>query len=71
MDDSYLDDAYLNDLPLWADADAHKVMEEICEKHNVPLEVITELVIVQRDRQNQERAHGINMRFEEILGLIE
>jgi len=26
---------------------------------------------VQRERQHQERAHGINLRFEEILGAIE
>lgn len=71
MDDNYLDETYLNDLPLWADDDARIVLEKVCAKHNVPVEVITELVMVQRDRQHQERAHGINMRFEEILGVIE
>lgn len=71
MDDNYLDETYLNDLPLWADGGARVVLESVCAKHNVPVEVITELVMVQRDRQHQERAHGINMRFEEILGVIE
>jgi len=71
MDDDYLDENYLNDLPLWADNGAKEVLERVCAKHNVPVEVITELVIVQRERQHQERAHGINMRFEEILGVIE
>lgn len=71
MDENTLDDNYLNDLPLWADNDAQKCLTEICAKHNVPVEVITELVMVQRERQHQERAHGINMRFEEILGVIE
>lgn len=71
MDDEYLDENYLNDLPLWTDKDAKAVLERVCAKHKVPVEVITELVIVQRERQHQERAHGINMRFEEILGVIE
>jgi hypothetical protein len=71
MDETFLDDTYLNDLPLWADEGARKVLESICLKHKVPIEVVTELVMVQRERQHQERAHGINMRFEEILGVIE
>lgn len=71
MDDISLDDTYLSDLPLWADTGARKVLEEICATHKIPIEVITELVVVQRERQHQERAHGINMRFEEILGVIE
>lgn len=71
MDDIFLDENYLNDLPLWADENAREILEKICTKHNVPVEVLTELVMVQRERQHQERAHGINMRFEEILGAIE
>lgn len=68
MDENILDENYLNDLPLWAEPDAQKVLAEVCAKHNIPVEVITELVMVQRERQHQERAHGINLRFEEILG---
>ena len=71
MDDDFLDPAFLNDLPLWADEDARKILEAVCLKNNVPVEVITELVMVQRERQHQERARGINMRIEEILGAIE
>jgi hypothetical protein len=71
MDDDFLDPAFLSDLPLWADEDARKVLEAVCLKYKVPVEVITELVMVQRERQHQERARGINMRFEEILGAIE
>lgn len=69
--DDFLDSAYLNDLPLWADDDAKEVLINLCAKNNISLEVITELVIVQRERQHQERARGINKRFEEILGSIE
>jgi hypothetical protein len=71
MSNGYLDEAYLSDLPLWADPDAKAVMEKVCEKHGVPVDVLTELVMVQRERQHQERAHGIYQRFEEILGRIE
>ena len=71
MDENLLDESYLNDLPLWADEAALTRLTEVCAKHNVPIEVLTELVMVQRERQHQERAHGINMRFEEILGVME
>lgn len=71
MDEDILDNGYLNDLPLWADAEARERLEEVCAKHNIPVGVIAELVMVQRERQHQERAHGINLRFEEILGAIE
>lgn len=70
MDDDFLDTGFLSDLPLWADDDARKVLEAVCLKNNIPVEVVTELVVVQRERQHQERAHGINARFEEILGAI-
>lgn len=71
MDENLLDEGYLSDLPLWADEAALARLTEVCAKHNVPIEVLTELVMVQRERQHQERAHGINMRFEEILGVME
>ena len=71
MDDTYNDETYLNDLPLWADDQARSMLERVCEQHKVPMDVIAELVMVQRERQHQERAHGINLRFEEILGRLE
>ena len=66
--DDILDDSFLNDLPLWADAEAQARLEEVCAKHDIAVDVIAQLVTVQRERQHQERAHGINLRFEEILG---
>ena len=59
------------DLPLWADEQANAVLQAVCAKHNVPVHVITDLVALQRERQHQERAAGINARFEEILGSME
>jgi len=71
MDDVLIDDSYLSDLPLWADEDARTVLERVCEEHKVPLDVITELVTLQRERQHQERAAGSYARIEEILGRID
>ncbi|MES2283402.1 MAG: DNA modification system-associated small protein [Pseudomonadota bacterium] len=70
MDDEY-SESPLSDLPLWGDEAAQAVLEAVCLKYNVPMQVITELVTVQRERQHQEKARGINPRFEEILGAIE
>ena len=71
MDDVLIDDSYLSDLPLWADEDARAVLDRVCEEHKVPLDVITELVTLQRERQHQERAAGSYARIEEILGRID
>lgn len=70
MDDEHFE-SLLSDLPLWGDDAAQAMLEAVCLKYSVPVEVITQLVMVQRERQHQERAHGINLRFEEILGAIE
>lgn len=72
MDDlSARDEGYLSDLPLWSDPKTQEILEEVCKKNNVPLDVITELVVLQRERQHQEKARGIFPRIEEILGRIE
>lgn len=69
--DDLVDDNYLSDLPLWSDETAMKTLSEVCEKYEVSVDVVTELVIVQRERQHQEKARNIYGRFEEILGRIE
>lgn len=63
-----LDGVSIADLPLWSDDEAHKILAAVCARHAVPVDVITELVVLQRERQHQERAAGIYARFEEILG---
>lgn len=68
MPDGYFDEHPLSDLPLWSDETAAGILAEVCEKHGVPPDVLTDLVTLQRERQHQERAHGIYPRFEEILG---
>ena len=71
MPDEPYDDSSVADLPLWADTDANIRLTQVCGKHNVPIEVITELVSLQRERQHQERAAGIYARIEEILGSMD
>ncbi|MFG6463713.1 DNA modification system-associated small protein [Roseateles sp. DXS20W] len=71
MSETVQEEASVADLPLWSDADANIRLSVVCEKHKVPLDVLTELVSLQRERQHQERAHGIFMRFEEILGRMD
>lgn len=71
MNDVLIDDSYLNDLPLWRDEAAQAILEKVCADFNVPVDVITELVTLQRERQHQERAAGIYARIEEIIGRID
>lgn len=70
MSDSY-DENSIADLPLWSDQHANEILRQVCMKHGVPVDVITELVALQRERQHQERAAGIYPRIEEILGGME
>ena len=71
MSEEQYDDSSVADLPLWSSADANARLADVCGKHNVPIEVITELVSLQRERQHQERAAGIYARIEEILGMMD
>lgn len=66
-----LEESGVADLPLWADPEANEILQVVCAKYKVPVHVITDLVALQRERQHQERAAGINARFEEILGGME
>jgi hypothetical protein len=71
MSEFTIDEQLVGDLPLWTDDEARVVMEKIAAKHGVPVDVITELVSLQRARQHQERAAGIYQRIEEILGRMD
>lgn len=71
MSETVVEEGQLSDLPLWADEEAAKVLEEVAQAHNVPVDVIAELVALQRARQHQERAAGIYQRIEEILGRMD
>ncbi|MGO7347820.1 DNA modification system-associated small protein [Rhizobium ruizarguesonis] len=71
MSEFYNEDNIVGDLPLWTDEEAMAVLDTIAEAHGVPIDVLTELVGLQRTRQHQERAAGIYQRIEEILGRMD
>lgn len=64
-------DVYLGDLPLWSDPEAKELLLTLCEKHQVPLQVFEDLVVIQRERQDQERAHGVYDAITEVLGAMD
>lgn len=66
-----MSEVYLGDLPLWSDTEARDVMEKLCEKHNVPVDVFTELVAIQRRNQDRARALGIYDAFSEVLSRMD
>lgn len=53
-----------NDLPLWRDNDAYSVLEELCDTHQVPIDVLKELVTIEKQHQHRERARGIYEEFD-------
>jgi hypothetical protein len=71
MSEFMIDEQMVGDLPLWTDDKAMSILEEIATANSVPIDVITELVTLQRARQHQERAAGIYQRIEEILGRMD
>lgn len=58
---------HVHDLPLWNDPQAFDILEELCRKHHVPVDVFRELIAEQRKNQHRGRAKGIYDRFEEIF----
>lgn len=66
-----MSEVYLGDLPLWSDSEAREVMEKLCEKHNVPVDVLTELVAIQRQSQDRGKALGIYDAFSEVLSRMD
>ena len=58
---------HVQDLPLWNNPEAFDILEDLCKKHQVPVDVFRELVAEQRINQNRERARGIYERFDEIF----
>lgn len=62
-----MSDIFLGDLPLWSDPAARELLETLCAKHGVPMDVLEELVGIQRDRAGEERARNVYPRIEEVL----
>jgi len=59
-----MEDHLSSDVPLWRDDKAYRVLEELCARHQVPVEVLKELVAIERNHQHRERARGIYDEFD-------
>jgi len=66
-----MSDIFLGDLPLWSDSSARAVLEQLCVKHNVPMDVLEDLVGIQRERSGEERARNVYPRIEETLSRMD
>ena len=66
-----MSEVFLGDLPLWSDPDARSVLEALCVKHGVPMDVLEELVGIQRERSGEERVHNVYPRIEEVLSRMD
>ncbi len=66
-----MSDVFLGDLPLWSDPSARAVLERLCMKHGVPMDVLEDLVGIQRERSGEERARNVYPRIEETLSRMD
>jgi hypothetical protein len=66
-----MSEVFLGDLPLWSDPAARAVLESLCVKHGVPMDVLEELVGIQRERAGEERARNVYPRIEEVLSRMD
>jgi hypothetical protein len=47
------------------------VLEQLCVKHDVPMDVLEDLVGIQRERSGEERARNVYPRIEETLSRMD
>lgn len=64
-------ETYLGDLPLWSDEEAKEILEKLCHQYGVPQEVFSDLVAIQRERQDQEKAWGVYDAITEVLSRMD
>lgn len=60
-----------NDLPLWQDKKVNELLEELCNKHCVSLDVLKELVDIERQNQHKNIAYGIYDDFDNALNKMD
>ncbi len=59
-----------SDLPLWADDEAHQLLESLCNEYKIPIEVLQDLVALERKRQGETKRYNINLEIDQILERI-
>jgi hypothetical protein len=62
-----MDEELTTDLPLWDDEQAYALLCELCQKHDVPVDGLRELVAIERRHQHRERARGIYEEFDAVF----
>lgn len=55
------------DLPLFRNKDAKKALEETCSKHGVSIDLLQQLLEVQRKYAGSGRALGISAEYESCI----
>lgn len=60
----------VDDLPLWRDADAHRVLQQSLSRHDVDEEIFARVLSACRDRAHQQRHRGITADLDEIFQSI-
>ena len=62
-----MDEELTADLPLWDDEQAYALLCELCAQHQVPVDVLRELVAIERRHQHRERTRGIYEEFDAVF----
>ena len=62
---------HLGNLPLWGDDEAKKVLTDLCKQYEVPLDVLEDLVKLQREMLVKSRAAGSYEAIAEIIGRLD
>lgn len=60
-------DHEVDDLPLWRDPDAHRLVKRCLDQHGVPEEQFARLIATYRDHAHKQRRRGLNEDLDEIL----
>jgi len=57
----------LHDLPLWADDEAHQLLESLCNEYQIPIDILQDLVVLERKRQGDAKRRNITHEISQIL----
>ena len=55
------------ELPLLHDANAKKILEQLCEEHRISLSLLRDLIDIQRDNLGKGRQMGITSDFHAVI----
>ena len=50
-------------LPILTDSSARKILKELCSRHNVSIELLTQMIEIQRENLGRGKQIGISQDF--------